>query len=193
MRHAQMPGSAISARQLEVLLAGGRGLSEQQVAQELFLSVHTVKRHKEDAYKRLGVHGLAEAIYKLTQEGNLSLAEKPKPVPHPVEPQRSRVLQATATARPLPAPAQTYVDVFSVAMNPATPPAIRRSAGRFLHRAAADWGHGGHQVMLPIPKADMPAPAHRSFRDLIRAAIEHRIYGDELPLAEPAARSSRVV
>ncbi|MFC8681356.1 alpha/beta fold hydrolase, partial [Microbacterium ureisolvens] len=49
------PAAPISARELEVLRLVARGMTDAQIATELFLSVHTVHRHVANARTKLGV------------------------------------------------------------------------------------------------------------------------------------------
>ncbi|WP_228479528.1 alpha/beta fold hydrolase [Microbacterium atlanticum] len=53
--------SPLSDRELEVLLLVSRGLTDAQIAAELFLSVHTVHRHVANARTKLGVPSRAAA------------------------------------------------------------------------------------------------------------------------------------
>ena len=47
----------LSARELEVLRLAARGLSNDQIAAELVVSLRTVERHFQNAYTKLGVQG----------------------------------------------------------------------------------------------------------------------------------------
>jgi DNA-binding CsgD family transcriptional regulator/pimeloyl-ACP methyl ester carboxylesterase len=51
----------LSTREEEVLRLIARGLSNQQIADELVLSVRTVERHINHIYEKLGVHSKAQA------------------------------------------------------------------------------------------------------------------------------------
>jgi DNA-binding NarL/FixJ family response regulator len=51
----------LSAREAEVLRLIARGLSNQQIADELVISVRTVERHINHIYAKLGVHNKAQA------------------------------------------------------------------------------------------------------------------------------------
>ena len=51
--------AALSAREREVLHLAAEGLSNEEVAQRLSLSVRTVERHLSNAYLKLGISGKA--------------------------------------------------------------------------------------------------------------------------------------
>jgi DNA-binding CsgD family transcriptional regulator len=51
----------LTAREGDVLSLAARGLTDAQIADELFLSARTVSKHLQHAYEKLGVHSRAEA------------------------------------------------------------------------------------------------------------------------------------
>jgi DNA-binding CsgD family transcriptional regulator len=51
------PTTALSEREREVLSLAARGLTNDEIAASLHLSVRTVERHLQNAYTRLGVSG----------------------------------------------------------------------------------------------------------------------------------------
>lgn len=61
--------TALSARQREILDLVAKGLSNAQIAQQLYLSESTVKQHLRATYKLLGVKNRTEAA-KLLREAN---------------------------------------------------------------------------------------------------------------------------
>ena len=61
--------SGVSARELEVLVLAGRGLSNAQIASRLYLSEATVKRHLANAYPKMGVSSRGVALSKALREG----------------------------------------------------------------------------------------------------------------------------
>jgi DNA-binding NarL/FixJ family response regulator len=62
-------GHGISARELEVLVLVGRGLSNTQIASRLHLSEATVKRHLANLYPGMDVSSRGEAVSKALREG----------------------------------------------------------------------------------------------------------------------------
>jgi ATP/maltotriose-dependent transcriptional regulator MalT len=63
-----IPGSAasdlLSARESEVLRHIARGLTNREVAEQLFVSENTIKTHLNNIYAKLGVRRRTEAIFK---------------------------------------------------------------------------------------------------------------------------------
>ncbi len=57
----------LSDRQTEVLLLLVRGLTNREIAGELFISVGTVRTHLDRIYSTLGVHNRAEAVWLAMQ------------------------------------------------------------------------------------------------------------------------------
>jgi len=54
----------LSERELEVLQFIAKGLTNQEISNKLFLSMHTVKTHTRNIYSKLGAHHRAEAVAK---------------------------------------------------------------------------------------------------------------------------------
>ena len=52
----------LSGRELEVLLMVARGMSNQQIANSLYLSEATIKRHLANIYPKIGVSSRGEAV-----------------------------------------------------------------------------------------------------------------------------------
>ncbi|SDN29786.1 two component transcriptional regulator, LuxR family [Actinomyces ruminicola] len=59
---ANLLAERLTEREAEVLEAAARGMSNQDIAAEQFLSARTVKNYINSAYVKLGVHSRAEAI-----------------------------------------------------------------------------------------------------------------------------------
>ena len=56
-------------RELEVLKYLARGMSNKQIAGELCLSVHTVRTHLGNIFKKLGVTSRTEALSYAVKQG----------------------------------------------------------------------------------------------------------------------------
>ena len=54
----------VSNRELEVLQLMAQGLSNQEIANQLFVSLHTVKTHSSNLYSKLDVKRRTQAIQK---------------------------------------------------------------------------------------------------------------------------------
>ncbi len=61
---AQVQKTGISKRELEILQLVGEGLSNLQIAEKLFLSEHTVKKHISNLFFKLDVQRRTEAVKK---------------------------------------------------------------------------------------------------------------------------------
>jgi LuxR family maltose regulon positive regulatory protein len=64
----------LSERELEVLLLIAEGLTNQEIAARLFLSLNTVKGHTRNIYGKLGVHSRTQAVSKARTLGLLPFA-----------------------------------------------------------------------------------------------------------------------
>ena len=59
--------TSLSSREIEVLEQLSKGLSYTKIAENLFLSPSTVRKHNENIYKKLQVHSKIEAVEKARQ------------------------------------------------------------------------------------------------------------------------------
>jgi LuxR family maltose regulon positive regulatory protein len=57
----------LSERELEVLRLLAAGLSYREIAEELYVSINTVKAHAKNIYSKLGVHGRMQAAQRATE------------------------------------------------------------------------------------------------------------------------------
>ena len=67
----------VSERELEVLSLIGEGLSNQEIAARLYLSLHTVKAHARNIYAKLGVSSRTQAVAKGRALGVLPPGRRP--------------------------------------------------------------------------------------------------------------------
>lgn len=58
----------LSGRQLEVARCLAKGMRNHQIAKEMNISLHTVRRHLEQMFRRLGVHSRKEVVAALQLE-----------------------------------------------------------------------------------------------------------------------------
>jgi DNA-binding NarL/FixJ family response regulator len=66
-------GERLSDRELEILKLAARGMSNKEIARELFLSTRTVKAHLSSVFSKMNVTSRTEAIIKGAREGVISL------------------------------------------------------------------------------------------------------------------------
>jgi two-component system NarL family response regulator len=58
----QLPAPVLTARELEVLRLVARGMSNREVADQLFISENTVKNHMRNILEKLHLHSRMEAV-----------------------------------------------------------------------------------------------------------------------------------
>ncbi|MEL6562366.1 MAG: response regulator transcription factor [Bacteroidota bacterium] len=63
------PAPDISEREMDVLLLMAEGLSNQEIADKLFISIHTVKTHSSNLFSKLQVKRRTQAIQKSKEIG----------------------------------------------------------------------------------------------------------------------------
>ena len=63
----------LTPRELEILRFIGNGLSNQAIATQLNLSIHTVRAHRSNIMRKLGVHNGAELVSQAVQKGLLHI------------------------------------------------------------------------------------------------------------------------
>jgi len=67
----------LTPREMEVLGSASRGMSNAEIANELYLSVRTVQSHLRSIFNKLGVGSRSEAIVYALKKGWLSLDQLP--------------------------------------------------------------------------------------------------------------------
>ena len=69
----QEPSEVLSKREMDVLKLATKGLSNQDIANELFLSVRTVQNHLGHVFNKLEVSSRTEAVVRALKEGWINL------------------------------------------------------------------------------------------------------------------------
>jgi DNA-binding CsgD family transcriptional regulator len=64
-------GNIFSHREFEIIRMIESGLSSEEIAEKLFLSVHTVNTHRRNILEKSGKESISELIYELMQRGVL--------------------------------------------------------------------------------------------------------------------------
>jgi DNA-binding CsgD family transcriptional regulator len=66
-----MIGNIFSEREFEIIKLIGSGMESDQIADKLFLSVHTVNTHRRNILEKCGKSHISELIYELQEQGVL--------------------------------------------------------------------------------------------------------------------------
>ncbi|MFC1942389.1 response regulator [Chloroflexota bacterium] len=69
------PAEVLSKRELDVLKLATRGLSNQDIANELVLSLRTVQAHLGHIFNKIGVNSRTEAVVHAMKEGWITLED----------------------------------------------------------------------------------------------------------------------
>jgi DNA-binding NarL/FixJ family response regulator len=64
-------GPNLSDRELEIISLIEKGLSSKQIADKIFLSVHTVNTHRSNILEKSGKASIPDVIYELKEQGLL--------------------------------------------------------------------------------------------------------------------------
>jgi len=73
----EKPAIELSEREMEVLKLAARGMSNGDIANELFINVRTVQGHLSSIFNKLSVGSRTEAIFQAVKRGWLSFEELP--------------------------------------------------------------------------------------------------------------------
>jgi two-component system NarL family response regulator len=69
----QFPAPALTSRELEVLKLVAKGMSNREIAEELFISENTVKNHVRNILEKLHLHSRMEAVIYAVRERLLDI------------------------------------------------------------------------------------------------------------------------
>jgi len=69
----------LTVREMQVLQALARGLTNRAIADELFISENTVKNHVRRLYEKLGVSSRTEAVIRGAREGIITVGDHEQP------------------------------------------------------------------------------------------------------------------
>ena len=83
MKRKAASSDRLNEREKEILRRLSTGLSDQQIAEELFLSLNTVKWYNRQIYSKLGVRNRTQAIARVKGLGLLESGISMSPVPVP--------------------------------------------------------------------------------------------------------------
>ncbi len=76
-RAAEKPATDLSEREVDVLKLAAKGMSNEDIATELFISKRTVQGHLSSIFNKLGAGSRTEAIFQAVKRGWLSFEELP--------------------------------------------------------------------------------------------------------------------
>ncbi|MGH9155466.1 MAG: response regulator [Acidimicrobiales bacterium] len=71
----QLPGPVLTAREMEVLRLVAKGMSNREIADQLFISENTVKNHVRNILEKLHLHNRMEAVVYAMRERLLDLRD----------------------------------------------------------------------------------------------------------------------
>ena len=71
--NALKKGAPLSGREREVLALVADGLANDEIAERLFLSPHTIRGHVRTAFAKLGARNRPNAVFLAVRAGEISL------------------------------------------------------------------------------------------------------------------------
>lgn len=72
------PAGQLTAREMEILRLAAKGMSNKNIADELYLSLRTVKAHFTSIFNKMGCGSRTDAIIKGLRDGYITLDEMPR-------------------------------------------------------------------------------------------------------------------
>lgn len=74
-----MTGDSLTPAELEVAKLLADGLSDQEIADRLGISIHTVQNHRDHIFAKLGFHNRTELARWAVAMGHVPVAWTPRP------------------------------------------------------------------------------------------------------------------
>ena len=68
INHQKLKELQLNEREYEILQLLAKGLTNQEIAEEVFVSVNTVKYHLKNVYEKLGVNNRKEALHLIVSQ-----------------------------------------------------------------------------------------------------------------------------
>ena len=68
-RGRRIANIGLSQREIQIIRLSAEGLKASEIAERIFLSVHTVNTHRQRIYAKMGVKNVSELIRKATELG----------------------------------------------------------------------------------------------------------------------------
>jgi len=97
---AEQPPAELSERELEILALVATGATNQQIAQQLTISVNTVKAHLRNIFGKLGVESRTEATLYAIQHNLVSVGQPATSQPQSESAEAARAAEPTALVAP---------------------------------------------------------------------------------------------
>ena len=69
------PGTTLTTREVEVIDLAAIGLSNKQIAEQLFLSEHTILGYMKSIFTKLGAHSKVQAVVLAIAEGIIEVPD----------------------------------------------------------------------------------------------------------------------
>ena len=69
------PGTTLTTREVEVIDLAAIGLSNKQIAEQLFLSEHTILGYMKSIFVKLGAHSKVQAVVLAIAEGIIEVPD----------------------------------------------------------------------------------------------------------------------
>ncbi len=77
-KHSALSQAKLTSRELDILELMIKGYSNQEIARSLFLSIHTVKTHMQNIFKKMDVKNRTSLSYKITAPDLFPLKNNPE-------------------------------------------------------------------------------------------------------------------